>query len=335
MTSVKSKQHLLARLKNYSSARILVLGDVMADHYLWGAVERISPEAPVPVVQVQREDFRLGGAANVACNLHALGAQVRLCAIVGDDEPGRLIKQMLRGLEVGVNGLLETKQRRTTVKTRVVAHNQQVVRVDWEHTAVLAADLRERILIDIRQSLPEINGIIVSDYGKGVVGKALLDAVRRLTAKEGIPVVIDPKIRNIKYYHDFTSMTPNHHETAQALGIKLENTDAQVHRAGKKLLRKLRLKSLVVTRGEEGMSLFHDTGQVIDIPTVAKEVYDVTGAGDTVISAIACGLATGASLHAAALIANFAAGIVIGEIGTASATMAQVAAAIRGSKDLA
>jgi len=333
MTLSERKKKLLARLKAFGELRVLVVGDVMADHYLWGDVERISPEAPVPVVHVRDEETKLGGATNVASNLHTLGAAVDVCAVVGDDDEGRLIREQLAGMGVDGGGLLVSKERHTTRKTRVIAHNQQVVRVDWEKTAPLSAAMTDRMLARIREQLPKLDAVIVSDYGKGVVNKRLLDGLREMV-KKGLIVAVDPKIHNMRYYHGLTTMTPNHHESAQALGIKLDNVDEQIHRAGVKILKRYRLKSLVITRGEEGMSLFEKSKHQVDIPTVAKEVYDVTGAGDTVIAALTCGLAAGANLHQAAQIANFAAGVVIAEVGTASAEQRQVAAAIRGAKDL-
>lgn len=334
MTLSESKKQLLEIIKKFRETRILVLGDVMADHYIWGDVERISPEAPVPVVRVRREEHLLGGAANVAANLRALGARVSLASIVGDDAAGRQIRTMLSGIDID-GGLLVAKDRDTIVKLRVVAHSQQVVRVDWEDAEFVAARYRNKLLEYLAERMPSLDAVIVSDYGKGVIDKPVLDGVRRLARKHGVAVAVDPKIRNMPHYRGFTTMTPNHHETGEALGIKLANTDDAVHAAGRRLRRRLRLETLVVTRGEEGMSLFFGDDRIVDIPTVAREVFDVTGAGDTVIATLACGLAAGANLHEAALIANFAAGLVIAEVGTASATAAQVAAAIRSAKRLA
>ncbi len=334
MTLAKRKKRLLEIVKKFRGARILVLGDVMADQYLWGDVDRISPEAPVPVVRVQRMEYLLGGAANVAGNLHALGAQVALCSVIGEDEAGEKLMGMLAGIGID-DGLITAKDRRTTIKIRVVAHSQQVVRVDWENPEFVGAKCRRKMIENLKTLLPGLDAIIVSDYGKGVVDKPLLDELRKLSRKHGVLVAVDPKIRNMANYRGFTTMTPNHQEVGEAIGVKLANTDDVIHAAGRRLRRKLRLESLVVTRGEEGMSLFAEGDEVIDIPTVAREAYDVTGAGDTVIAALTCGLAAGGSLHEAALIANFAAGLVIAEVGTASATAGEVTAAIRVAKGLA
>ncbi len=327
------RKQLLELLRRFGDARILVIGDVMADHYIWGDVDRISPEAPVPVVHVRDEKTLLGGATNVVRNLVSLGAQAEICSVVGNDKNGRYITSQLAELGVAEANLQILEDRHTTVKSRVVAHNQQVVRVDWEKAAPIGRAAVNQILAYVHARLPRIDGIIVSDYGKGVVNKPLLDGLRDLVGPTGKLVAIDPKIENMRYYHGFTTMTPNHHESAQALGVKLRNTDDDIHRAGPKILKRYHLRSLVITRGEKGMSLFDRRGHVADIPTVAKKVYDVTGAGDTVIAALACGLAVGGSLHDAALLANYAAGLVIAEIGTATAAAEQVAAAVRAGKD--
>jgi D-beta-D-heptose 7-phosphate kinase/D-beta-D-heptose 1-phosphate adenosyltransferase len=334
MTLPERKKRLLALLRRFAGARIMVIGDVMADHYIWGDVERISPEAPVPVVHVREEKTLLGGATNVVRNVVALGAQAEVCSVIGDDRNGRYIREQLAELGVNEAHLRVADDRHTTVKSRVIAHNQQVVRVDWETAGPIGAALVRDMLDHVRERLPRVDAIIISDYGKGVVNKLLLDGLREIAVPAGKLVAIDPKIENMRHYHGFTTMTPNHHESAHALGIKLRNDDGEIHRAGPKILKRFRLQSLVITRGEKGMSLFDRRGHVADIPTVAKEVYDVTGAGDTVIAALTCGLAVGGSLHDAALIANFAAGIVIAEVGTAAASHAEVAAAIRATKDL-
>jgi D-beta-D-heptose 7-phosphate kinase/D-beta-D-heptose 1-phosphate adenosyltransferase len=335
MSLVDQRRRLLDLLKKYADARVLVLGDVMADHYVWGDVARISPEAPVPVVRVRREELRLGGAANVANNLRALGAKVALCGVIGDDETGRQLRRRLWDIQVDDACVLADPERRTTVKARVIAQHQQVTRVDWESDGQLQPRERRRILDYLAAQMPKTDAVIVSDYAKGLIGKELLDGLRRLAAKRRTPVAVDPKIRNMPFYRGFTTMTPNHHETGEMLGVRLPNTNEAVHPAGRKLRKKLRLDSLVVTRGEEGMTLFFGEDEALDLPTVAREVYDVTGAGDTVIAALTCGLAVGATLHDAASIANFAAGIVIAEVGTACATAAQTAKAIREAKLIA
>jgi len=334
MTLSDRKKRLLEIIGRFHKARVLVVGDVMADHYVWGEVERISPEAPVPVVRVIREEVLLGGAANVADNLKALGAEALLLGIVGQDESAEQLRDILAAKQIDSSTLLGLADRPTIVKTRVIAHHQQVVRVDRERDEPLKIKNRQKLLDVLTDRAPKLDAVIVSDYGKSVIDKTLLDHLRRLSRKHGVTVAVDPKIRNMPYYRGFSTMTPNHHETGQALGIKLINRSEDVHRAGLRLRKKLHLESLVITRGEEGMSLFFGENEVIDIPTVAREVYDVTGAGDTVIAALTCGLAVGAGLHEAAQIANHAAGLVIAEIGTASAAAAAVARAIRGAREL-
>lgn len=334
MTLSERKKRLAEILRQFARARVLVIGDVMADHYVWGEVMRISPEAPVPVVRVKREEILLGGAANVANNLRALGAQAALGGVIGDDAIGNHLRNLMHDREVDTASLLADAGRPTIIKTRVIASNQQVVRVDWETVDPLVTTQRRQLLTAIAAKSPELDAIIVSDYAKGIIDKELLDGLRRLQQRRRIPVIIDPKIRNMSAYRGFTCMTPNHHELGEALGARLENTSDAIHDAGRRLRRKLKLECLVVTRGEEGMALFFGDDRVVDIPTVAREVFDVTGAGDTVIAALTCGLAVGASLHDAALIANFAAGLVIAEVGTARATAAEVRTAIKQAKAL-
>jgi D-beta-D-heptose 7-phosphate kinase/D-beta-D-heptose 1-phosphate adenosyltransferase len=334
MSLAVEKKRLLQTQERFRRARLLVIGDVMADHYVWGDVARISPEAPVPVVRVQREELRLGGAANVAKNLRTLGAAVTLCGVLGDDESGRRIRRLLRGLAVDDSGLLTDAERRTIVKTRVIAQHQQVTRVDWESVAPIAARDRKLLIALIAGRVKDFDAVVVSDYAKGVVDRELLDALRRASRRHRVPVAIDPKIANATHYFGFATMTPNHHETGELLGVKLTNTNEAIHPAGRRLRKKLRLDSLVVTRGEEGMTLFFGADEVVDLPTVAREVYDVTGAGDTVIAALACGLGVGANLRDAALLANFAAGVVIAEIGTVGAPNEAVAKAVREAKKI-
>jgi D-beta-D-heptose 7-phosphate kinase/D-beta-D-heptose 1-phosphate adenosyltransferase len=335
MTAAEQKKRLLALLNRYRGARLLVVGDAMVDRYVWGDVARISPEAPVPIVRIRREEMRLGGAANVASNLRALGASAAICAAVGVDEPGRLLRARLRDHAIDDACLLAVPERRTVVKERVIAQHQQIVRVDWDDDQPLPARDRRRMLDFLEAAMPQIDGVIVSDYAKGVIGKELLDGLRRLAAARGTPVIVDPKIRNMPYYRGFTSMTPNHHETGEMLGVRLANTDAAIHPAGRRLRKKLKLESLVVTRGEEGMTLFFADDTAVNLPTAAQRVFDVTGAGDTVIAALGCGLGVGASLHDAALIANFAAGIVVAEVGAAAAPAAKIAEAIREDRSCA
>lgn len=301
-------------LKSFSNARVLVIGDIMVDEYIWGRVSRISPEAPVPVVNVTRETLLLGGAANVVNNIRALGGKVSIAGVIGPDDMGKKVVHELRQIDVDTEGVIVEHERPTTVKTRIVAHSQQMVRYDRESRSPISSDSIQRIASYLKAELDAIDAIIISDYSKGVISEHLLREV--LEIAKGKAIVVDPKMNNFNFYTGVTAITPNHHEAAEGAGIKIES-GKDVIAAGQKILEKLRCKSVLVTRGEEGMSLFEENGDITHIPTVAKEVYDVTGAGDTVISAFTLALAAGAGFKEAAYISNHAAGIVVGKVGTA------------------
>jgi len=291
-------------------ARVLVVGDAMLDRYWFGAVDRISPEAPVPVVRVNREEERLGGAANVALNVKTLGAQATLLTVVGDDEPARTLKRLLE--RDGVAALLGSDpQLYTIVKLRVIGRAQQLLRVDFENQPdheVLAG-----MLSDYERVLPQHDAVLFSDYGKG--GLTHIPRMIELARRLGKPVLIDPKGSDYSRYAGATVITPNRAELAQVIGVW--NSEAQLHERAQALRREHRLAGLLLTRSEEGMSLFDDQGHT-QVPAQAREVFDVTGAGDTVIAAMAAMLACGRSLREAMPVANRAGGIVVGKFGTAS-----------------
>jgi D-glycero-beta-D-manno-heptose-7-phosphate kinase len=291
-------------------ARVLVVGDAMLDRYWFGAVDRISPEAPVPVVRVNREEERLGGAANVALNVKTLGAQATLLTVVGDDEPARTLKRLLE--REGVAALLGSDpQLYTIVKLRVIGRAQQLLRVDFENQPdheVLAG-----MLSDYERVLPQHDAVLFSDYGKG--GLTHIPRMIELARQLSKPVLIDPKGSDYSRYAGATVITPNRAELAQVIGVW--NSEAQLHERAQALRREHRLAGLLLTRSEEGMSLFDDQGHT-QVPAQAREVFDVTGAGDTVIAAMAAMLACGRSLREAMLVANRAGGIVVGKFGTAS-----------------
>jgi D-beta-D-heptose 7-phosphate kinase/D-beta-D-heptose 1-phosphate adenosyltransferase len=320
---VKRLQKAIGR---FSQARVLVLGDVMLDQFIWGSVRRISPEAPVPVVQVESETSMLGGAANVLHNLIALGGRASLGGLVGDDEAGRQVVDLLDQLEVAPEGVVVCDDRPTTVKTRVVAHSQQVVRVDRESKRPVARRDMDRLLSYVAGQLKEVDAVVVSDYAKGVVTARLMDHLRKGAKAHGRIVNVDPKVANMSLYHGATVITPNHLEAASAARIAAEGAD-YVMRAGRLLLKKLQARCVLVTQGERGMTLFCDDGET-HIPTTAKRVYDVTGAGDTVISTLTLGLVAGLSPAEAAVLANFAAGVVVGEVGTSAVTAGRLAQAV-------
>lgn len=326
--SSEQKQRLAQAIAHFPERQVLVVGDLMLDNFIWGEVNRISPEAPVPVVEVREESQLLGGSANVAHNLASLGGRVLVTGVVGQDPAGQALMTLFNQIAVPTAGLISEDGRPTTVKTRIIAHHQQVVRFDREWRAPLQADTGARILAFLRKSLPDLHGIIVSDYAKGVVTRDFLDALRDLVAGRPLPVVVDPKVQHAEFYRSFTMVTPNHHEASQMSGIPIRG-EKSLLQAGESLLARLACETVLITRGKEGMSLFQRHGPVVHIPTVAQRVYDVTGAGDTVIAAVTLGLVAGLSPAEAALLANLAAGVVVGEVGTAVVSSAQLLAIIQ------
>ena len=298
--------------------RVLVVGDVILDEWVWGSVTRISPEAPVPVVAVDDHSFTLGGAGNVASNLRAIGAHVSFAGTVGDDAEGRRVLALLDAIEVERRGAIALGDRMTTRKTRIVAHNQQVVRADWESPAPLAAPDRERLRVLIASLAREHDAVVLSDYAKGLFS---LDIVEATAA---CPIVAaDPKPANIDLFVGVTCVAPNAAEASAATGIPIKDA-ASLERAGTALLERLRCRYVVVTRGERGMALFGAEGERMTIPSVARTVYDVSGAGDTVIAVLTLALAAEAPIGLAMQLANFAAGAVVGKLGTATASPAEI-----------
>jgi rfaE bifunctional protein kinase chain/domain len=319
------------RLAGARDRRVLVLGDVMLDRYLWGNVHRISPEAPVPVVDVDEETVRLGGAANVAGNVAALGAVPVLVAVTGADHPADLLRGELarRGIDAG--GLVVDASRPTSIKTRIVARHQQVVRADQESREEIAAAVEDRILAVVREAAGDLSACILSDYGKGVITRRLLETLLPMLRSAGVPVCVDPKETHFFGYTGVSVITPNLLEAGVAFGKALR-TDALLDEAGRHLRERLDCHAVLITRGERGMSLFEAGKPRLDLPTVAREVYDVTGAGDTVVSVYAAMLAAGATHPEAASVANHAAGIVVREVGTATAAPEAIVASFRDER---
>ena len=306
--------------------RVVVWGDVMLDEFVWGDVTRISPEAPVPVVDIRRESVRLGGAANVLANLIALGARATVIGVVGRDRAGERLQAALD--EAGApgttaGGLVVDESRPTTTKTRIIAHNQLVVRADREGRAPVDAATEARLIDALAAALPEADAFVVSDYDKGAVTPRVLAEILPRAFERHIPVLVDPKIRNFDAYRPATLVTPNHHE-ALRLANSEDDTDAGMADAARTLRARLGCESVLITRGERGMMLLEGDAAPVYVATVAREVYDVTGAGDTVIATLAAALAAGASLTEAAALANHAAGIVVGKLGTATATIEEL-----------
>jgi D-glycero-beta-D-manno-heptose-7-phosphate kinase len=309
-------------IQRFPQQNILVVGDVMLDHFLWGKVSRISPEAPVPVVEVQRESYFPGGAANVARNLRALGGRATMLGIVGDDEAGRELSSILSDQGVETHGLLVDPSRPTTLKTRIVAHHQQIVRFDRERTEPLQAVLNDRLLENFDAQLEHVSAVIFEDYGKGVLTQSLLDTMNRHA--RGKITAADPNARHLLKFRNLTAITPNRSEAFAAAGMtNTEALDDVLHdeplmQAGKKLLTIWKPANLLVTLGEHGMCLFRHGKKPHHIPTVAQEVFDVSGAGDTAIATLVLALAAGAGAEDAAAISNHAAGVVVGKVGTAT-----------------
>lgn len=311
----------------FASCGVLVVGDLMLDEYISGAVDRISPEAPVPVVTVKAVEHRLGGAANVTNNVKALGARALLAGVIGDDGHGRMLRESLSARGIDATSVVVDPSRPTSVKSRVIAQKQQIVRYDRESASALGEPVARALLERVAALLPSVQAVVLSDYAKGVLGEGTIARLVSSARAAGKAVLVDPKTRNFPFYQGASLITPNFKEAREAAslvaGIHVE-TQADLERAAAALLAKMRIDSLVVTKGEEGMYLFAPGQAPLHIPTAAREVYDVSGAGDTVVATLAVALAAGAPLAEAAMIANHAAGIVVAKFGTATATAAEL-----------
>jgi len=311
---------LLARFPHQT---ILVVGDVMLDHFVIGSVERISPEAPVPVVRFAREEYRLGGAANVAANLRSLGARVEMVALTGRDADGDQLRRELEKIGASTSGLVADPGRCTTRKTRIVtSRNQQVARIDYEEDAEAAGPSASALIVQIDRLAAGATAILLSDYLKGVVSREVAAAAIAAATRHGIPVTVDPKVPHASYYHGATLITPNHHE-AEALTHRRARTDAEAAACAARLCELTGCASVLITRGEQGMWLHTPDGDAT-LPAEAREVSDVTGAGDTVIATLSLALAAGAALADAARLANRAAGIVVGKFGPATVSVEEL-----------
>ena len=312
-------------IKSFQNSRILVVGDLILDRYIWGKVSRISPEAPVPVVEVTDDNFMLGGAANVAHNIIALGGKSTVAGVIGRDRAGEVLRQLIE--ERGIACALIEDSRPTTMKTRVVAHNQQVVRFDREDKSRVGGKAFVNVLSFLTHAIREHDAVIVSDYKKGMITTELIGEIMRIARPERKFVAVDPKVGHFHCYRGVSLITPNLGEASSGSGIEIKD-DRSLLKAGRALLKKLSCGAVLITRGEEGMSLF-ERDRVTHIPTVARHVYDVTGAGDTVIAAFTLAFASGATMRDAAALANHAAGIVVGEVGTAVASRERLKQSLR------
>ncbi len=327
---MKGHKGLSGIIDKFYSGNILVTGDVMLDEFVWGKVSRISPEAPVPIVEVTKENIMLGGAANVLQNIRDLGGRVTLLGVIGNDYNGERLTDMLRARGYGLDGVIVDESRPTSIKTRVIAQHQQVVRFDRESREEISRKSHGRLVEFLTSRLSGFDAVIISDYGKGMISRGIISHILSFKKKYGIVVSVDPKIRNFRFYKGVTVITPNQKEAEEACGFDIDSPQTLI-KAGRHLLKRYDTDAILITRGEHGMSLFQKDGTVTHIPTMAKEVFDVTGAGDTVISALSLALAVKASWLDACIISNHAAGIVVGKIGTATASLKELKDSLRNT----
>lgn len=324
-----TKKRALEIIAGFSESGVLVVGDVMVDHFIWGNVSRISPEAPVPVVDVQKDSILLGGCANVLNNIHAIGGKVYVAGVIGSDNIGKKLLSELREKKIETNGIVVEKGRPTTLKTRIVAHGQQMVRFDKENRKPIPSSSIDKILGYVKSLSKKIGAIVISDYNKGVVSKELIQGIKEIVDDSGVFICLDPKQNNFSLYKGVHVITPNHYEVQRAAGQEIAGAD-DIQKLSESLLKKYAFPAMLVTRGEEGMSLFENGPKIIHthFPAQAKEVYDVTGAGDTVIGMLALGLAARANMKEATCLANLAAGIVVGKVGTATISQKEMIEAL-------
>ncbi len=311
-------------LERARDRRVVVLGDVMLDEFIWGDVTRISPEAPVPVVNIKRESIHLGGAANVLANITALGASGNVIGVVGRDAAAEKLRESLRkdgGVQTD-DMLIADNKRPTTIKTRIIAHNQMVVRADREHRGAINGNVESQVVDVARRTIANADALVISDYDKGVITPRILSEVLPL-AYDKMPVLIDPKMRNFDSYRPATLLTPNHYEALRVTNLE-EDSDETLSSAARAIRQRLACDAVLITRGEHGMILLEGENDPVFVKTAAREVFDVTGAGDTVIATLAVALAGGASMTEAAVLANHAAGIVVGKLGTATADAKEI-----------
>ncbi|MDR2708975.1 MAG: D-glycero-beta-D-manno-heptose-7-phosphate kinase, partial [Elusimicrobiota bacterium] len=318
---------LLEPINSFKDQSIIVIGDTMVDEFIWGAVKRISPEAPVPVVEVLRQTQTLGGAGNVAANIASFGGKAFLISSIGADIEAQSLKSLLAQKNISSKYVVEDPSKPTIIKTRIIASSQHVCRVDKEIKGALAGGIEANIIENLQKAIDFATGIIISDYGKGVVSNGVLKEAIALAHKKNIPITVDPKLDNFEKYKGITTITPNTKEAIEGMHAKNIDTDEELAVLGKEILNLLNSASVLITRSEKGMMLI-EPNKITNIPTRAKEDYDVTGAGDTVISTLTLALASGADFLAASEIANFAAGIVVGKLGTATTTITELQAAV-------
>jgi D-beta-D-heptose 7-phosphate kinase/D-beta-D-heptose 1-phosphate adenosyltransferase len=325
--TARDRARLRALVRRFARVRVLVLGDLMLDRFVWGEVRRISPEAPVPVVRVTAEETRAGGAGNVVTNVAALGGRVGAAGIVGADGAGTKLLDALRRVGADTAAVLRARRHATIEKTRIIAHHQQVVRLDHERPDGLGTALQRRLIERVLARLPRADVLVVSDYGKGAVGPELLARLAAVHEQRPFTWVVDPKGVNFGHYRRASLVKPNLGEAAVAAGVEIKD-EASLRQAGRILLERWQAEAVLISRSEEGMTLFRPGGKAHTFPTAAREVFDVTGAGDTVVATCALALGAGGSLEDATLLANHAAGIVVGKVGTATVNARELVAAL-------
>ncbi len=303
-------------INNFKNKRILVVGDLILDHYILGKVERISPEAPVPILWAKGENFLCGGAANVGLNIVSLGGKVSLAGTIGNDHFGKILISLIEQKKIDTEFIYKDKSRPTTIKTRVIAQHQQVVRIDWESVEFISLQTAKKLVKKIEKNIDNFDAIIVEDYGKGVINPFLVSELISLCKEKKKIVTVDPKEEHFEYYENVTALTPNLKEAQTMANMRIKNK-GEIPLLGKIIMEKLKPQALLITLGEEGMMLFANNSHT-HIPTYALEVFDVTGAGDTVISTFTLALTAGASYLEAAILSNFSAGIVVAKLGAAT-----------------
>lgn len=316
------KQRLLKILEQFKNRKILVIGDIMLDKYIWGEVSRISPEAPVQVVNVVKETYEAGGAANVANNIAALEGKAFMVGIAGDDEAKNILLDELKKKGISTNGILIDKDKPTTQKIRILGKNQQLLRVDYEKKDHVHKNIEEQIINFLNSKIKEIDVVVISDYAKGVITPEICSKLVQMAKSNKKPLIVDPKPKHKSIYSNVDLITPNNAEASEMSGIEEGSYDAVI-KIGSRLVKHLNT-NVLITRGEKGMSLFEKNGMATHIPAKAKEVYSLIGAGDTVVAAIALAVASGAKLKDAAFLANIAAGIKVGKIGTSSVSVDEI-----------
>ncbi len=316
------KQRLLKVLDNFKNKKILVIGDIMLDKYIWGDVSRISPEAPVQVVNVLRETYEAGGAANVANNISALSGKAFMVGIAGNDEAKNILLEELKKKNIDINGIFLDKDKPTTQKVRIIGRSQQLLRVDYEKKEHVHKSIEEQLIEFLSAKIKEVDVVVISDYAKGVVTQEISNNLIEISKNNNKPVVVDPKPKHLNFYSNVTLITPNNAEACEMTNIE-DGSDDVVLETGSKLLKYLNT-NVLITRGEKGMSLFEKDGSITHIPAKAREVYSLIGAGDTVVATAALAIASGADFKEATMLANIAAGIKVGKIGTASVSIEEI-----------